>query len=297
MKSLQDLSVVQEFQIMKRRPRSEKAVYWVVSVIFAAVALSYLYVLVWMFIAGCRTHSEIALDPFGLPEHWNFHHYVEAFSVFEVKGQGFFRMLFNSLWFITIGSIVAMYTQMTFAYTCCKYKFPTSTWPFPLIMIMMTLPIYGNGGSGYRMVWDLGLINNYLAPFVSVNAFGMGFLYYQAYYQNLSWAYVEAAQIDGANDFQAYYKVMIPQTMPLLTALFIGDFIGAWGSYENQMIQQPDIPTLPVGIYLFEQEMVYRARLDVLFAACFIVSIPCIVLFCIFRKTMMENVSLGGIKG
>ena len=125
----------------------------------------------------------------------------------------------------------------------------------------------------YYLIVDLQQeINNdtYAAVVFSVSAFSADFLYFQAYYQNLSWSYVEAAQIDGANDFQAYFKVMIPQTMPLLTALFIGGFIGGWSAYETQMVQQPEIPTLPVGIYLFEQEMVYRARLDILFAACFI---------------------------
>lgn len=292
-----DTKMYEEFSLMKRRPLSEKTVYWIVSVIFAVVALSYLYVLVWMFIAACKTHSEVALDPFGLPANWNFSHFIEAFSVFEVNDNGFFMMLFNSLWFVTVSMVVNIFTTMTFAYACTKYDFPTSKWPFALIMIMMTLPIYGTGGAGYKLIWNMGLINNYAAVFFSVSAFSADFLYFQAYYQNLSWSYVEAAQIDGANDFQAYFKVMIPQTMPLLTALFIGGFIGGWSAYETQMVQQPELPTLPVGIYLFEQEMVYRARLDILFAACFIVSIPCIVLFSIFKKTMMENVSLGGMKG
>ena len=103
--------------------------------------------------------------------------------------------------------------------------------------------------------------------------------------------------IDGANDFQAYFWVMIPQTAPLLTAICVSDFIAGWDSYAMQMVRQPELPTLPVGIYVFQKEMTYRARLDILFAACFIVSIPCIVLFSIFRKTIMTNVSLGGIKG
>lgn len=285
------------FKSMQRRPLSERIVYAIVSVIFLAVALSYTYILVWMFIAGCKTHREIALDPFGLPANWNFINYLDCFEIFEVNGHGFFMMLFNSLWFTIVSCIVNDFTTMTFAYTCCKYDFPTSKWPFAIIMVMMTLPIYGTGGSGYRLVWNLGLINNYAAAFFSVSAFTTEFLYFQAYYENLSWSYVEAAQIDGANDFQAYFYVMIPQTMPLLTAMGISSFIAGWDNYSTFLVQQPELPTLPVGVYLFESEMVYRARLDILFAACFIISIPCIVLFTSFNKLITTNISLGGIKG
>lgn len=285
------------FKTLERKPLSERIVYCIAAFIFALVCASYLYIFIWMFLAAVRTHTEVAMDPFGLPKEWNFHHFIEAFSVFEVNGNGFFRMLFNSLWFVIIGALISEFTQMGFAYTCCKYKFPTSTWPFAMIMIMMTLPIYGTGGAAYKLVWHMGLINNYAAVFFSVSGFSTAFLYYQAYFQNLSWSYVEAAQIDGANDFQAYYRVMVPQTAPLLTALFISSFIAGWDSYEMQMVRQPELPTLPVGIYMFEKEMIYRARLDILFAACFIVSIPCIILFSVFRKTIMENVSLGGLKG
>lgn len=285
------------FKSLERKPLSEKIVYCIVAVIFALVCASYLYIFIWMFLAAARTHTEIAMDPFGLPKEWHFEHFVEAFSVFEVNGNGFFQMLFNSLWFVIISLLVNEFTTMGFAYTCSKYKFPTSNWPFAIIMVMMTLPIYGTGGAAYKLVWNLGLINNYFSAFVSISAFSANFLYFQAYFQNLSWSYVEAAQIDGANDFQAYYRVMIPQTAPLLTALCISSFIAGWDSYEMQLVRQPELPTLPVGIYMFENEMIYRARLDILFAACFIVSIPCIVLFSIFRKTIMENVSLGGLKG
>ena len=43
--------------------------------------------------------------------------------------------------------------------------------------------------------------------------------------------------------------------------------------------------------------MIYRARLDILFAACIFVSIPALILFTVFNKTMTESVSVGGLKG
>ena len=103
--------------------------------------------------------------------------------------------------------------------------------------------------------------------------------------------------MDGANDFQTYFKVMFPQAKPIFGALFLSQWIMEWNSYENALVYRPQLATLPVGIYQFSTEMQFRARLDILFAACVIVSIPAILLFAIFNKTITTNVSAGGIKG
>lgn len=103
--------------------------------------------------------------------------------------------------------------------------------------------------------------------------------------------------MDGANEFQVYFKVMFPQAKPMFGALFLSQWITQWNTYESALVYLPELPLLPVGIYQFSTEMQFRARLDILFAACVIVSIPAILLFAIFNKTITTNVSIGGIKG
>ena len=70
-----------------------------------------------------------------------------------------------------------------------------------------------------------------------------------------------------------------------------------WNSYDTALVYLPELPTLPVGIYQFNTEMIFRARLDILFAACVLISIPAVILFIVFNKTITTNVSVGGIKG
>ncbi len=285
------------FESLKRKSTGEKVLYIAVSLLFAVVALSYLYILFWMLISAVKDHNSIVMEPFALPVKWAWSNFLETFNTLEVNGTNFWGMLFNSLWFSIIPCIITQLTTAAFAYACTKYKFPTSTWPYALTMIVMTLPIYGTGGAGYRLQWNLGLVNNYLATFISIGGFGMGFLYYQAYFKNMSWTYAEAAMMDGANDFQIYYRVMLPQTKPLMTALGLTGWIGVWNSYEAAMIYRPKLPTLPLGIYQFNTEMIYRARLDILFAACLLVTLPTLILFIAFNKVITTSVSLGGIKG
>lgn len=285
------------FKWTKRKSPAEIILYSLVSLLFMAVALSYIYILVWAFISGCKTHVEIVMNPFGLPEKWHFEHFLEVLTALEVNGSGFFDMLFNSIWFSVVGVLIQQFCSITLAYGCSKYKFPGSDLIYTVILIVITLPIYGNSGATYKLYHDLGLVDNYAQIISSTSAFNLFTLYYMAYFKNLSWTYAEAAMVDGANDFQIYFKVMMPQAKPMFGALFLTQWIQIWNNYESALVYLPNLPTLPVGIYQFNTEMIYRARLDILFAACLLITLPAVVLFVVFNKTITSNVSAGGIKG
>lgn len=285
------------FKNFERKSKLEIVLHCFVSLIFLVVAASYVYILIWTFISGLKTHSEIVMNPFSLPKKWLWNHYIEVFKVLKVGSHNFFEMAFNSTWFSVVGVFINQFTTITFAYCCTKYKFKGSELPYVIILIMSTLPIYGTGGATYKLYRSLGLVNTYWHVIASAGGFSIMFLYYRAFFKNLSWAYAEAAMIDGAGHFKIYFRVMLPQARPIFGALFLTQWLTTWNSYESAMIYLPDLPTLPVGIYQFYSEMMYRARFDILFAACFIVALPALLLFTVFNKVITTNVSAGGIKG
>ena len=285
------------FHSFKRKSPAEIIVYSFVSVLFLAVALSYVYVLFWAVMSGAKTHDEIVMNPFSLPVKWNWSHFIEVFTQLNVNGHGFTEMLFNSCYFSVVGSLIQQFVTVTFAYCCTKYEFKGSNIPYTIILIMMTLPIYGAGGATYKLYRDLGLIDTYLHVIASAGGMSAQFLYYRAFFKNMSWTYAEAGMMDGAGPFGIYCKIMLPQARPIFGALFLTTWLASWNSYESTLLYLPNKPTLPVGIFQFNVEMLYRARLDILFAACVLVSIPALVLFATFNKVITTNVSVGGIKG
>lgn len=284
-------------KLFRRKSKAEAALYIFVSCIFFLVAASYVYILVWAIIAGNKTHVEIVMDPFGLPKQWHWEHFLEVFSSLEVNGNDFWDMLFNSVYFSVLGTLIQQFTTASFAYCCTMYKFKGSNLPYTIILIMMTLPLYGTGGSVYKIIDSLGMINSYTHIFMAIQGMTVTFLYYRAFFQNMSWAYAEAAMMDGAGDFKIYTKIMLPMAKPIFGALFLSSWLTDWNRYDSTLIYLPKIPNLPVGIYQFNTEMIYRSRLDILFAACVIISIPALVLYTAFNKVITTNVSLGGLKG
>lgn len=278
------------------RSAAQTVLYLLIFLLFAVFAFSYLYVLIWCFLSGLKTHSEVIMTPFSWPKKGDFGHYIEVFDVLEVNDVGFLGMLFNSVYFSIVGPIVSILTTAMLAYVASKYRFPGSRMLYFLSIAVMTLPIYGSGGAAYRLRYNLGLIDTYLVVILSIGGPGTTFLYFYAFFQNLSSTFIEAARIDGAGHYTIFFRIILPLSMPILSALFITSWIGAWSSYADAIVYYPQLPTLGVAIFTIQRDMVYYVRSDLLYAACFIMCVPTLIIFSAFNNTIMKNVSFGGIK-
>ena len=267
-----------------------------VVVFFTILAASYVYIFYFCFTSGLKTHDEITLNPFGLPEKPNFANYLEVISLLKVGKVGFLGMVFNSLYFSIVGYFLTIMLTCMLAYVTNKYKFPGSKLFFLVVTFTTILPIYGNGGSSYRLMHQLGFINSPMYIFMYCGGVNSYYLYFFAAFSSLSWDYAEAAQIDGANEFTIFFKVMFPQVINLFGALFLIGWVADWNNYGTPLIYLPKMPTLAAGIYLFELDIIRTPRMDVLYAAYFISAIPALILFILFNKTLTSNISLGGIK-
>lgn len=273
-----------------------KIIYAFVVAFFALLAFSYIYIFFFCFNSGLKTHDEIVMDPFGLPGNANFSNYIEVFSLLKVNKVNFFGMVFNSLYFSIVGYFLTCMISCMLAYVTNKYKFPGAKLYFVVVTFTCILPIYGNGGSMYRLLHQLGFINSPMYIIMYCGGMGAYYLYFFAAFSSLSWSYAEAAQIDGANDFTIFYRVMFPQVIALFGALFIIGWVADWNNYGTPLVYLPKMPTLAAGLYIFELEMDRQPQMHILYAGYFISAIPAVVLFALFNKTLTSNVSLGGIK-
>ena len=275
---------------------SERIVYSIVFLIFCLFALSYLYCLFWCFMSGFKTHNEVILSPFALPKTWQFSNYTTGLSLLEVNDNNFFDMLFNSLYFSVLDAFLSVMSTCMIAYATTKYHFKGRKIFFYISLVMMILPIYGSGGSQYRLMYDLGFINSRWMILTAVGGLGAYYMYFNAFFKNLSWTYAEAAQMDGAGHFRTFFQVMLPQSMSMFGALFLLLWIAEWNNYGTAIIYLGKMPTLASGIYIFQISMTYLARSDILYAASALTLLVPLIIFAVFNKVLMSNISLGGIK-
>lgn len=283
--------------ILNKRNKSQKVVFGFASAFLWIVASTYIIVYLWGLMAGLKTHSELVMQPFKLPEKWMFRNYLDAFTLLKVNNTNMLGMIGNSLWLLAGGSFLTILGTTLFAYVVTKYDFVGKKLLITINLVVIITPIIGALPSQMRVVTDLNLKNSPFFLITYFGCFGSNALYMMACFRNISWDYAEAALIDGASHYRVLFQIMLPQASGLITALLIMQAIGIWNDYMTPLLYLKDFPTLATGIFIFNTEMIYRARMDILFAALMLSSMPVLLLYILFHNTILKNVSLGGLKG
>ena len=230
-----------------------------------------------------------------------FDNYIKAFSEFSIKNgvreYSYLEMLWNSIWRATIGSLISWMATIMVCYVLVHYKSKFVNFLYSLGLVISIIPLYGAGAAEYKLFSDLNLIDNPLRYLTSISLFGGHFFYMYAFWKAISWSYAEAAEIDGANDYQIFSKIMLPMLVPSAIALFVMSFISGWNNYSATLLYMKAYPNLAYGVYVFEEIGIRSTGKPVYFAGVLISLIPILALFLTFQNTIMEKVYLGGLKG
>ena len=288
--------------VLEKKSFCSKAVFTVTFVIFSLYALTIIYTLFWLFTNSLKTIDEWDNSKFTLPiaflkDGLFFQNYVSAWVELNYDGVGVPGMLFNSVWYSVGGAFVAVWFCCLTAYVISKYSFVGRNLIFTVAIVQMILPIVGNLPATYKMYNDLQITNSPLLLISNAGGLGGNFMILFATFQGVSNSYMEAAKIDGAGHYSIFFKIMLPQAMPTMFAIFLLGFIGSWNDYMGPLLYLTEYPTLATGLMLFEKDMVYNINMPVFYAGTVILVLPMIVLFVIFSDKMMTSVSMGGLKG
>ena len=208
--------------------------------------------------------------------------------------------LFNSL-IVTFGTAtLALIIAATSAYGFSRFKFRARggglTFLFATQLIpgiMLLVPIY-------VIFVGLGLVNTYqgLVFAYAVTAVPFSIWILKGYYDTIPVDLEEAAKIDGCNEFQAFYKVLLPLSLPALAIVFLFNFLAAWGEYFYARVLiggNEDLLTWTLGIQRFQAQ--FQTQWADLSASSIIISIPIVILFVYISKYLVSGLTLGGIKG
>lgn len=211
---------------------------------------------------------------------------------------GYLEMFWNSVWFSVGSTLMKMMATIFFAYAVARFEFPGRKLLYGFVILQMMLPIYGQTSANYNLLMKLGLVDTPLFLLGQGAGHGMFFLIAYSFFRNLPTGYVEAAEIDGAGPFTTFFKVMLPLARPIVSALAIMQFISCWNDYQNVIIYLKSYPTLSGALYtLKEQAFNLGLQTPQYFAGIILSVIPVAALFIAFNKQIMENVSVGGLKG
>lgn len=200
--------------------------------------------------------------------------------------------------FITVFSVVGqlMVTPLV-AYSLAKIKWKGAAIISGLLMATMMLPFTVTMIPLYRIYSKLRWTNTYI-PLILPMFFGKAFfiIIVRQFFAGIPTSLMEAARIDGANEFQRYLNIALPLSKPALTTIGIYTFIDAWSDYLAPLIyiSKPEKLTLSLGMQQFLS--LYSVDWALLMAAALIFVSPVILFFMFFQRYFVEGISTSGLK-
>lgn len=167
-----------------------------------------------------------------------------------------------------------------------------------LIMLTMMVPNTVSMVPIYKNIISfpllhVNLINTYIPMFMMAGANAFYVLVFKNFFDGIPSFMLEAARIDGCNEWRTFFSIMIPNSKPIILTAVILSFNGAWSDFfwPMMVLKNEDLYTVMVKIY-----SIANISQDQLVIALTFAMLPPIILFIFFQKYIMQGFSMSGFK-
>ena len=218
---------------------------------------------------------------------------------------------FNSIMRTVIGTLLSLVVTAMTAYPLSKRYMPNKK--IFSVLVLFTMLFDGGIVANYILIVKLGLINNrlvYILPLL-VSAYNVVVL--KSYYMSIPESLSESAFIDGANEFQTLFKIIIPTCKPVLATLALWTAVAHWNSWMDAMlyintddklvlqiflqrvINQNQTEMLRAGI-VTEDVSAYSSK-TIQAATIMVTIMPILMVYPFVQKWFVKGIMLGSVKG
>jgi len=227
-----------------------------------------------------------------LPESLYWENYRVLFSEYPFP-LWFWNTVVLSIWRTVIGVLLSMLAGFAFA----KYDFRYKRLLFTLVLISILLPFQIMLVPLFIQMAVMQWLNTYqgvILPF-AVSAF-LIFLARQ-YMLSVPDELLDAARIDGAGEFNIFWRVVLPTQKPALAVISILTFTGAWNDYLWPLIVLQETEKFVVNVGVASMLGPYRIPLGAVLAGSFLSTLPILIFFFFMQRQFIAGLTEGAVKG
>jgi multiple sugar transport system permease protein len=260
--------------------------------VMMVLAIAFAAPLLWMVATSLKSEAEVmALPPTIFPTQPLWHNYLETFET--VRG-----FLWNSSYLALLNAGLLLLVSSMAAYGFARLNFFGRDLAFSLLLATAMIPGIIYLIPQYILFRNLGWIDTHFPLWVPrVLTPVLGTFLLRQFFKSLPRDLEDAAKIDGASNFEIYWRIMLPQVKPGLAAVGVFTFLESWNDLFGPLIFINSIAkqTLPVALALYQGE--FFTQTNLLMAAATITIVPVIVIFLASQKYFIQGITLTGLKG
>jgi len=208
----------------------------------------------------------------------------------------FLSWLKNSIIVTGANTIIVIFTSTLLGYIFAKFNFKGKDFLFNVLMYTMMVPAQVTMITSFLLIDSIGLYDNLLALIIPAMVSAFGVYLCKQHIEEIPKDLLESAKIDGANDFQIYWRIVIPQIRPCIAALAIFTFLQYWNDYLGPLLylSSADKMTLPLALSYFSSA--HTSDVSAIMAAAALIMIPSTIVFLIFQKQFIKGITTTGMK-
>lgn len=279
---------------MSRATRERFSLGLRVAIALALLILT-LFPMYWIVISAIKTNAETHTVPVTfLPAVWSLDNFREIFA-----RRNFGHYLFNAMVVALATTAWGVGVAAWSGYGFARYDFRFKPAVMAFVLIAQSFPRILLVIPYFDMANRFGLKDTYLGLILAYSTFIQPLCLWimKEYFEQIPRELDEAAMVDGASPYRAFWDIILPLARPALGATAIIGFLTAWNEYEFALVLTTTerVRTISVAIASFIGE--FTTEWNLVMAAAAVGTIPVVIVFLFFQKQLMHGLTGGAVKG
>jgi multiple sugar transport system permease protein len=248
---------------------------------------------VWMLSASLKLNRDVFTFPIQwIPAEPRWQNYVDIWTKIPLA-----LFVWNTAKITIAVTILQLLTSSFAAYAFAKLRFPGRDALFLGYIATIAMPWQVYMVPQFLLMRELGLHNTHMALILLQAFTAFGVFLMRQFYQSIPDELCEAARIDGMNEYQIWWRIMLPLSKPALSTLTIFTFVSTWNDFLGPLIYltKTELKTIQIGLRMFISQ--YSAEYGLIMAASVVALIPVLVVFLALQRFFVEGIATSGLKG
>jgi multiple sugar transport system permease protein len=275
--------------IEKQNPFIRTGLYFLLLVTIVITLLPF----IWMLSSSLKYDTDVFSVPIQwIPKNPVWNNYLVIWQKID-----FLRFIFNSFKLSIIITLIQVFTCSFAAYGFAKCRFPGRDTLFFLYVATIAIPWQVYMLPQYVEMRMMHLTNSHLG-YILMHCFtAFGVFLVRQFYMSIPNELLDAARIDGLNEYGAFFRIVLPLSKPVLATLILFTFVNIWNDFMGPMIyfDSVHLKTIPLGIRMFLGQ--YSTEYGFIMAASVVSLVPVLAVFLMFQRFFVEGVATSGLKG
>jgi multiple sugar transport system permease protein len=261
-------------------------------VVLLVAAVVFAYPLLWMIMSSFKQQSQI----FSLTL-WTDHPTLANYRL-ALNSIPLIRQFANSIVVAGCFTVGALLLCSAAGFAFAKLRFPGKRGLFLILVSTMMVPNFMTLLPAFLIMAQLGWVNTYQSVILPGIASAFGIFFMRQYMKNIPDELLDAARIDGAGVFGAFWRVAVPLSWPALGSLGILLFVAQWNNYlwPLVMLRTSSMQTVVLGVAALPNSN-FSTPWGAVLAGASVAVVPLLIVFLVFQKRIIAGVMGGALKG